>query len=100
MTSTATALAGRANPAAGLTEARTHVGELFVFDDSGSFVGKRPYSDRDDIAYWQQVEADYGSGSWITLINDQGKITRKHFLSGYVKILQEAAGCGRSPGGE
>ncbi len=74
----------------------THAGELFVFDDSGSFSGRKPYSDRDDIGYWKKVESDYGSGSWLTLINDQGQIARKHFLKAYVEILQDAAGCEHS----
>ncbi len=78
----------------------THAGELFVFDDSGFFMGRKPYSDRDDIVYWQTVESDYGSGSWFTIINDQGQIARKHFLNQYVKILHEAAGCDRSSGAE
>ncbi len=63
----------------------THAGELYVFDDSEAFAGRRTYSDQDDVGYWLKVEADYGSGSWFTLINDQGKIARKHFLNAYVR---------------
>ncbi len=75
----------------------THAGELYVFDDSGAFVGRRTYSDQGDAAYWLKVKSDYGSGSWLTLVNDQGKIARKHFLDAYVAILHSAAGFTENP---
>jgi len=70
----------------------THAGELYAFNESGVFVGRRAYSDEQDRAYWRQVEADYGSGSWVRLVDDRGDIARQHVLSAYVKILHGAAG--------
>ncbi len=70
----------------------SHAGELYVFTDSGAFAGRKAYSDNDDIGYWQKVELEYGSGSWLGVVEDQGKIGRKHLLKGYVKILHAAAG--------
>lgn len=70
----------------------SHAGELYAFDENGTFVGRRASSDQDDAGYWRQVESDYGSGSWFVLIDDQGNIARKHFLKEYVEILHEATG--------
>jgi triacylglycerol lipase len=76
----------------------SHAGELWVFDENGNFSGRKTYSDDADVGYWRQVEADYGSGSWVRVVNDQGDIARKHFLAAYVKILHRAAGFHEPPG--
>lgn len=70
----------------------SHAGELYTFTDSGAFAGRKSYSDNEDIGYWQQVELDYGSGSWLRVVSDQGKVGRKHLLKEYVKILHATAG--------
>lgn len=69
----------------------THAGDLYLFEDTGAFAGRRAYSDRSDVGYWQRVESEYGDGSWLVLVDDQGKIARNHFLAAYIKVLHEAA---------
>jgi len=68
----------------------THAGELFVFDEQGVYRGEKTYSDQDDARFWREVEATYGSGSWATLVNDQGKVARTHVLDAYVRLLHQA----------
>jgi len=70
----------------------THAGERYVFDERGVYRGRQHSSDQDDPRFWREVEATYGSGSWAVLVDDQGKIARKHFLNAYVKVLHRAAG--------
>jgi triacylglycerol lipase len=70
----------------------THAGAQYVFDDSGAFLGRRPCSDADDIAYWQRMRNIYGAGGWPLMIAENSDVALKHLLKGYLRLLEAARG--------
>lgn len=82
-----------ANPFAGALEMAdyAHGGGLYVFSDGGTFTGLHPYTDQDDVDYWNTLKAKKGGGSWISLIRDQ-EVAQKHYLDQYIELLHQALG--------
>ena len=81
-------------PAAGFLRmsSYTHAGKLYAFDNGGAFVGRRTYSDADDVAYWQAMRGVYGAGGWPLMIAENSDVARKHFLKEYIRLLEAAGG--------
>jgi triacylglycerol lipase len=74
-----------------------HAGELYCFDDAGTFRGRRSWRGVDDMLYWQRMKTEYGAIGWLGLIADNSEVAKLHSLNEYIRLLRRAvAGCDRS----
>ncbi len=68
----------------------SHGGELYAFDESGTFIGRQQYSDQDDVRYWQSMHRAHGRGAWLIMIAENSDVAKKHSLKEYIRLHRQA----------
>jgi len=67
----------------------SHAGELYRFDNAGRFSGRKPWSDIDDMIYWQRMQTEYGAIGWLGLVADNSDVSRMHSLNEYIRLYEQ-----------
>lgn len=85
-----TSVTGLSMKAALMMANYTHAGQLYLFDNSGRFTGRKPWNDTDDLIYWQRMQTEYGAIGWLGLIADNSEVSKKHSLLEYIRLHRQA----------